>query len=203
MLFRRDILDGIVEGRIDRVYRTWTRPMARAGGRQRTQIGLIEFVSVERVDLESLTETDAERSGFRSLERLVAAQTGNAAKVGDGDLYRIGVRYGGADPRIALRKDADLDADARAAITARLDRLDAASPRGAWTRATLRLIAGNEAVRAPDLAASVGVETQAWKRDVRKLKELGLTESLDVGYRLSPRGEALLARWRAQESHRP
>jgi hypothetical protein len=25
-------------------------------------------------------------------------------------------------------------------------------------------------------------------------KELGLTESLEVGYRLSPRGEALLAR---------
>jgi hypothetical protein len=27
---------------------------------------------------------------------------------------------------------------------------------------------------------------------VRKLKELGLTESLPVGYRLSPRGEAYL-----------
>jgi hypothetical protein len=27
---------------------------------------------------------------------------------------------------------------------------------------------------------------------VRKLKELGLTESLTVGYRLSPRGAALL-----------
>jgi len=29
---------------------------------------------------------------------------------------------------------------------------------------------------------------------VRKLKELGLTESLEVGYRLSPRGRALLER---------
>ena len=29
-----------------------------------------------------------------------------------------------------------------------------------------------------------------FKRNVRKLKELGLTESLEVGYRLSPRGEA-------------
>ena len=29
-----------------------------------------------------------------------------------------------------------------------------------------------------------------FKRDVRKLKELGLTESLPVGYRLSPRGRA-------------
>jgi hypothetical protein len=32
----------------------------------------------------------------------------------------------------------------------------------------------------------------SFKRDVRKLKELGLTESLEVGYRLSPRGAALL-----------
>jgi hypothetical protein len=33
-----------------------------------------------------------------------------------------------------------------------------------------------------------------FKLDVRKLKELGLTESLPVGYRLSPRGEFLLQR---------
>jgi hypothetical protein len=37
------------------------------------------------------------------------------------------------------------------------------------------------------------LETQAFKTDVRKLKGLGLTESLEVGYRLSPRGVALLA----------
>jgi hypothetical protein len=45
-------------------------------------------------------------------------------------------------------------------------------------------------VRAPDLAARMGRETLPFKRDVRKLKELGLTESLEVGYRLSPRGRA-------------
>ncbi len=33
-----------------------------------------------------------------------------------------------------------------------------------------------------------------FKRDVRKLKELGLTESLDTGYRLSPRARALRRR---------
>jgi transposase len=36
-------------------------------------------------------------------------------------------------------------------------------------------------------------ERHPFKADVRKLKELGLTESLEVGYRLSPRGRALLA----------
>jgi len=60
----------------------------------------------------------------------------------------------------------------------------------------LELIAQRPATRAPDLAASLGRETAPFKTDVRKLKELGLTESLDVGYRLSPRGEAYLRRTR-------
>jgi ribosomal protein S19E (S16A) len=45
-----------------------------------------------------------------------------------------------------------------------------------------------------DLAAAAGRERHPFKTDVRKLKELGLTESLEVGYRLSPRGRALLER---------
>ena len=50
-------------------------------------------------------------------------------------------------------------------------------------------------MRAEDLAASIGREKLPFKRDVRKLKELGLTESLEIGYRLSPRGVALLEGW--------
>ena len=56
----------------------------------------------------------------------------------------------------------------------------------------LRLIAERPGVRAPDLAASLGRETLPFKRDVRKLKELGLTVSLEVGYEISPRGRAYL-----------
>jgi len=54
------------------------------------------------------------------------------------------------------------------------------------------LLEAQDATRAPDLAVMLGREPVDFKRDVRKLKELGLTESLPVGYRLSPRGEALL-----------
>jgi hypothetical protein len=54
------------------------------------------------------------------------------------------------------------------------------------------LIADRPGVRAPDLAASLGRETLAFKRDVRKLKELGLTRSLAVGYEISHRGRAYL-----------
>ena len=35
-------------------------------------------------------------------------------------------------------------------------------------------------------------ERMAFKADVRKLKELGLTHSLPVGYEISPRGRAYL-----------
>ena len=82
--------------------------------------------------------------------------------------------------------------DEIAEIRARLDRLDASSSYGAWTRETLDLIDLNPTVRAPDLAAKVGRETADFKKDVRKLKELGLTESLAIGYLLSPRGEAVV-----------
>ncbi|MGI8596631.1 MAG: hypothetical protein ACR2LY_05025 [Thermoleophilaceae bacterium] len=79
-------------------------------------------------------------------------------------------------------------------LVQRLDRLDGASRHGPWTRATLAIIDRRPAVRAAELAYELGRETKSFKRDVRKLKELGLTESLGTGYRLSPRGRALIRR---------
>ena len=43
------------------------------------------------------------------------------------------------------------------------------------------------------LAETLGWDRPEFKLQVRRLKALGLTISLDVGYRLSPRGEAYLA----------
>jgi hypothetical protein len=98
----------------------------------------------------------------------------------------------GSDPRVVLREQESLDSAERANLERRLARLDAASPTGPWTRTVLDLLDQRPAVRASDLAASLGLERDVFKRNVRKLKELGLTESLEVGYRLSPRGRALL-----------
>jgi hypothetical protein len=107
-------------------------------------------------------------------------------------LYRIEFSLAGEDPRVALREAADVSDEDMASLRARLERLDRASKAGPWTRVVLELIRDNEAVRAGDLAPKVGRETLAFKADVRKLKNLGLTESLGTGYRISPRGEALL-----------
>jgi hypothetical protein len=105
-------------------------------------------------------------------------------------VFRVGLRWAGEDPRIAPAAAAPTPAEL-AEIRARLDRLDAASAsdRGPADAGDHRPL---PEVRAPDLAAELGRDTASFKRDVRKLKELGLTESLDIGYRLSPRGEAVV-----------
>jgi hypothetical protein len=118
---------------------------------------------------------------------------------GDPELpvYRVGFRrLDEPDPRDLLAADDALTDDDVTALDQRLDRLDRANATGPWTAATLAVIADRPGTRAADLAASLGRETLPFKLDVRKLKNLGLTHSLEVGYRLSPRGTAYRARTR-------
>lgn len=190
MLFKRQTLEGIVAGTVDLAFRRWRRPTVRPGTMQRTVVGVVAIESVEPVVLEAVTDDDARRAGYGSLDELRAWLNGRQ----EGDIYRIGLRLAGADPRIALRENADLDAAELAEIHRRLTRLDSASRHGPWTFDVLRLIASRPGERAIDLAATLGREKLPFKADVRKLKELGLTESLPTGYRLSPRGRVVLAR---------
>lgn len=192
MLLRRHVLDAIVAGDVDLVFRRQKRPTVKTGGTLRTAVGVLEIVRIEPIELGDVTADDARRAGFADVDALVADLTSKP----DGDFYRVEVRYGGADPRIALRNDADLTDDDVAALVARLDRFDAGQ-RGAWTRSFLALVDERPHVRAPDLAASIGWETLPFKEHVRKLKGLGLTISHSPGYELSPRGRALLARLRS------
>lgn len=187
MLIRPAELEAIRRGEIDLAFRRWDRPRIKVGTRLRTAVGLVEVTGVEQVALTSLRAADARRCGAASLTALKAALASRAEL----PIFAIGLRFAGTDPRETLR-DSIPDADEIATIAAGLDRLDAASAIGAWTRATLRLIDANPEVRAPELAESLGRPTAEFKRDVRKLKERGLTESLAIGYRLSPRGEAVL-----------
>jgi hypothetical protein len=62
-----------------------------------------------------------------------------------------------------------------------------------WTRSVLHQIADHPGVVSTVLAEEAGQERLSYKIRVRRLKALGLTESLEVGYRLSPRGRAFLA----------
>jgi hypothetical protein len=183
-------LAAIRAGDVDMAFRRWERPRVKVGTRMRTAVGLVEVTSVDRVPVESLTAADARRAGAASL---AALRRGLDRLHPERPVYRIGLRYAGVDPRHALR-EAVPDAAEIDAIVAWLDRLDRASPAGPWTRATLLLIDELPATRAPDLAQRMGRDTLPFKQNVRKLKERGLTESLDIGYRLSARGAAVLER---------
>jgi hypothetical protein len=118
-------------------------------------------------------------------------------KYPEGTLYRIDFRFAGADRRVALRQNDDLSTGEIDGLVKRLARLDKASPHGPWTRQALEIIDRKPAVVSTVLAAEVGLDRPVFKLNIRKLKELGLTESLEVGYRLSPRGARLLAHLRS------
>ena len=187
MMIRPAELEAIKRGDIDLAFRRWDRARVKVGTGLRTSVGLVEVTGVEQVTAASLRAEDARRAGAASLRALHEALSARP----DRPIFRVELRYAGADPREVLRESLP-SATEIADIVARLDRLDASSPIGPWTRETLRLIDANAEVRAPELAERVGRPTAEFKRDVRKLKEKGLTESLAIGYRLSPRGEAVL-----------
>jgi hypothetical protein len=103
----------------------------------------------------------------------------------EGTCYRIRLHPSdAADPRDIHRENLEFtDKD-----LARIGKL------GDWAIPVLRLIGQHPGVVSTKLAAAIGQERLAFKANVAKLKALGLTLSLDTGYRLSPRGEACLKR---------
>ena len=184
MLFTPAAIEGIRAGTITFAFRRWDRPRVKPGSRIKNSRGVVEIVSVTKVG--RISEADARRAGFETAAKLLALVD---KKSRGGDLYKVGVQFGGKDPRKALRQNADLSDEDLQYLRKRLDRMDA---NVVWTRAVLRLIGDRPEVVSTELAAEVGMERPDFKLRVRRLKELGLTESLDVGYRLSPRGRAFL-----------
>jgi hypothetical protein len=187
MLFPKRLWAGIADGSVTVAFRRWERPRARAGARHRTPAGVVEIDSVKAVDPARISDCDARRAGA-----IDAAEIRSILARRQGTHYRIAFHFAGADPRIELRGVASMPDSAWADLAAELDRIDRATKRGSWTVSTLELIRDRPEVAAADLAASVGRERLPFKADVRRLKELGLTESLRPGYRLSPRGAGLL-----------
>jgi hypothetical protein len=189
MLFKKADLDGIAAGRITLAFRRWRRPTVRQGGTLRTRAGVLSIDAVSVVRMRDISAEDARRAGSDSLSDLRAELDAR-----EGEIYRIELHLAAEDPRIALRQQATLAAAEVDALAERLARFDASSTSGPWTRQVLQMIADEPGRRAPDFAERMGLDVPTFKRQVRKLKELGLTESLLVGYRLSPRGVALRER---------
>jgi hypothetical protein len=195
MLFTAATLRGLAEGRVTSTYRRWEVVRPKIGSRFTTAAGVVEVTSIAPADEHELTEQDAADAGFDSVADLVKW----CSAKGRGELYRIGIVLAGPDARVALRGADRLDQADVSALNAKLDRMDRAAEEP-WTRSTLRQIERLPGVVSTELAAEAGQERRAYKIRVRRLKALGLTESLERGYRLSPRGDAYLA---SLEASRP
>jgi hypothetical protein len=183
MLFRQDVLQGIADGRVTLAFRRWRRAPPAEGSSLRTPIGVLRFERVAVVDEGDITPDDVVRTGMSVADL-------RASLAGEGRLLRIELRLEGPDRRIALRETVP-DRDELSRIAAKLQRIDASSEEP-WTTRYLQAIGDRPGIVSHVLARGVNAGVPMFKRRVRQLKELGLTESLEVGYRLSPRGRAVL-----------
>ena len=189
MLFQRRFHERIVNGEIRCTVRIWQRPHVKVGGRYGLGRGAIVVDKISETRLDDITPALARRCGFESLIDLM-----KVAKHGPGErVFVIDFHYdgdAGARPKPATGA---VSAEALAELVRRLEAMDRRSRVGPWTLATLRTIGARPGVLAATLARSLGRPRDEFKRDVRKLKNLGLTSSLEIGYRLTPKGEALVA----------
>jgi len=190
LLFQKRFHAGLVDGSIRLTFRRWEKPHVRVGGRYRCHpIGVLEVEAVDQLRVESITEDEARKAGFSSRAELLSFMSDGSTGplTPDTNVWRVALHYGGDGDRVEIALDDHLSPTDVDALTRRLERL------GEWTIPTLRLIGRRPRVAASRLAASLGRERDPFKIDVRKLKRLGLTQSFEVGYELSPRGRALLA----------
>lgn len=186
MLFPGHLIDGIRDGSVTVAFRSWKRPTVKAGGTLLSPAGLLAIDAVDPIEPTDLTVDEAVAAGAASVAEVLPSSDDV-----DRRLYRIRFHRIGDDPRLELARTPLSDED-RDAVLGRLERLDAAADEP-WTERTLHQIADNPGVVSTWLARSQGIGRDVLKRRVRRLKDLGLTESLEVGYRLSERGESLLA----------
>ena len=184
MIFTQAAIEGIKSGRVTLALRRWNTVGIKPGSLIRSSLGVIEIVSMEEVA--EFADVDAIAAGFKDASE--ATRIVDRLSRG-GQRYRIGVRYAGDDPRKALREHTRLDRDEVADIHRLLTQMDRDQP---WTLDYLTIIATQPGVVSARLAADLGVDRAAFKLRVRRLKNLGLTESLEVGYRISPRGRTVL-----------
>jgi hypothetical protein len=193
LLFKKAFHAGLVDGSIRLTFRRWDKPHVKVGGRYRCHpIGVLEVDAITAVRLADVTAKDAGLAGFASRDELLAfVRSGPRGDeiTDDTQLFRIELHHGGDGDRVATALTTPT-ADEITALVTRLARLDTKTP---WTRETMRLIQKHPRIAASRLAAKLGRDTLPFKIDVRKLKKLGLTQSFEVGYELSPRGAAVLA----------
>ncbi|MDD9945829.1 MAG: ASCH domain-containing protein [Myxococcales bacterium] len=191
LLFQKRFHAGLKSGEVTLTFRHWHTPRVKVGGRYRCHpIGVLEVDEINRVQARDITEQDARKAGFPSREELFEYLSDGRELNDETQLFRVVLHHGGDGDRVAIALDDALSSDDVEAITKKLARLDKNGP---WTMQTLRIIEQHPQVAARILAKKMGRDRDPFKVDVRKLKRLGLTQSFEIGYEISPRGRAYLA----------
>jgi hypothetical protein len=193
LLFQKRFHAGLLSGEVTLTFRRWDKPHVKPGGRYRCHpIGVLEVDRIDRVRVADITDDDARRSGFDTRGELIdymrAAKDSPLRK--NTSVFRVELHHAGDGDRVSIAMDDTLSAETVAAIDTALERMDREAP---WTAKTLALIAKHPRTAASQLAKKLGKDTLPFKADVRRLKRLGLTQSFEVGYEISPRGRAFLA----------
>jgi hypothetical protein len=187
MLLKNKTIQSIQSGKVSLIFRRWKKAGVKKGGTQMTQLGVVGIDDVKIVTEDEITERDAKKAGFKSRDELIADLYDR-----DEDIYKIKVHWAGEDPRKALRTNNKLSKKEIGEIIGKLRKLDQNSQRRNWTQMYLQMIHDQPNIHAAILAEQIGLTIPTFKPWVRKLKALGLTESLRPGYKLSPRGEKVL-----------
>lgn len=188
MFFKVAHLKGIKRGEISLAFRKWKTQSVKKGTLLKTAIGQIEILDIEEIKPLEITDELAIKAGFQSSKELTEV----LSKRKEGQIYKIEISFHSEDPRISLRNKSKLSTQEFDIIRSKLQRLDQYSKQGPWTEKVLNLIKNNPHKRAADLATIYGSEKDKFKLNVRKLKNMGLTISHDVGYSISPLGETYL-----------
>jgi len=126
------------------------------------------------VTVGALTSADARACGEADLAALRRRLGDGSEPAGTTSVWRVTFTVTGPDDRLLLA-DRPAQGDELDDVLRSLARLDGAATGGPWTRTVRQLIADHPQVVSTELAAQLGRERQDFKRDVRKLKERGLT----------------------------
>lgn len=188
MLIKSVHLHGIKSGTIKLAFRRWEKPRVKEGTLLKTFIGLVKVRRITRIEEGQITKKDIRDAGFENLEQLLYS----LQQSDGGNLYKIALRYHTEDPRIKVREQKTLTDSAYAELKNTLVRLDKNSRQGMWTKKVLLAIQKNPHLKAVEVAKLTGFEKQWLKLNIRKLKNLGLTISHEVGYELSPLGKTFV-----------
>lgn len=188
MLFKEVHLQGVKSGKITLAFRNWQKVTVNSGSLLHTSIGLVKIHGIEAINENDVTDKDALNAGFTDKEQLLKSLRGNT----NGTLFKIMVSYHSVDPRIQLREQSELSKQQVEDLTKKLERLDQFSKQGSWTKSVLCAIKENPKLHAIGIADLTGFEKEWLKLNIRKLKNLGLTISHQVGYEISPLGKEYL-----------